>query len=73
MGAAEGYDIRREVLRVLLSKVADDTHPSGSMMDMIEEMLTPDEIPAYAEVLMEKIRRDRFPSLSMLERVAKLG
>jgi hypothetical protein len=67
------YDARREVLRVLLSKVADDPHPSTTMMDIVEGMLTPEELPAYAEVLMDKIRRDRFPSLSMLQRVARLG
>lgn len=71
--AAEQYDIHREVLRVLLSKVAADPYPSGTMMDMVEQMLEPDEIPAYAEILMDKIRRDRFPSLGMLQRVAKLA
>jgi hypothetical protein len=71
--AARQYDVRREVLKVLLGKVAEDPYPSGTMMDMIEEMLEPDEVPAYAEVLMDKIRQDRFPSFGMLERVAKLG
>jgi hypothetical protein len=73
MAGNERYDVRREVLRVLLSKIADDPYPSGTMMDMVEQMLEPAEVPAYAEVLMDKIRRDRFPSLNMLERVAKLG
>lgn len=73
MAGNQQYDVRREVLKVLLSKIADDPYPSGTMMDMVEQMLTPDEVPAYAEVLMDKIRRDRFPSLNMLERVANLG
>ncbi|HEX6876273.1 MAG TPA: hypothetical protein VF165_11495 [Nocardioidaceae bacterium] len=71
--AAEQYDVHGEVLRVLLSKVQADPYPSGTMMDMIEQMLEPDQVPAYAEILMEKIRRDRFPSLEMLQRVAKLA
>ena len=71
--AAEPDDVNREVLRVLLSKVEADPYPSATMMDMIEQMLEPDQVPAYAEVLMEKIRRDRFPSLGMLQRVAKLA
>lgn len=73
MAGNQQYDVRREVLKVLLSKIADDPYPSGTMMDMVEQMLAPDEVPAYAEVLMDKIRRDRFPSLNMLERVANLG
>ena len=67
------YDVRREVLRVLLTKIAEDPYPSGTMMDMAEQMLEPDEIPAYAEVLMDKIRGDRFPSYGMLNRVANLA
>lgn len=67
------YDVRREVLRVLLAKIAEDPYPSGTMMDMAEQMLEPDEIPAYAEVLMDKIRGDRFPSYGMLNRVANLA
>lgn len=66
------YDVRREVLRVLLAKIAEDPYPSGTMMDMAEQMLEPDEIPAYAEVLMDKIRGDKFPSYGMLNRVANL-
>lgn len=71
--AAERYDIQGEVLRVLLSKVRAEPYPSATMMDMIEQMLEPDQVPAYAEVLMEKIKGDRFPSLEMLQRVAKLA
>lgn len=73
MAQGQQYDVRREILKMLLSKIADDPYPSGTMMDMAEQMLEPDEIPAYAEVLMDKIRRDRFPSLGMLNRVANLG
>lgn len=67
------YDVRREMLRLLLSKVADDPYPSTTMLDMIEEMLTPEEVPAYAELLMQKIRRDRFPSVPMMNRLAKFA
>lgn len=70
--AKDGNDVRREVLRVLMGKVASDDYPSTTMLDMIESMLTPDEVPAYAELLMEKIRRDRFPSIPMLNRVMSL-
>lgn len=73
MARNDQYDVRREILRVLLSKIADDPYPSGTMMDMVEGMLEPDEVPAYAELLMDKLRRDRFPSFDMLQRVANLG
>ena len=41
-------------------------------MDMIEELLGPDELASYAQVLMEKIRADRFPSVSLMARVQGL-
>lgn len=71
--AAEQSDIQGELLRVLLSRVQAERHPSATMMDMVEQMLEPDQVPAYAEILMEKIRNERFPSLQMLQRVARLA
>lgn len=70
--AKDGYDVRVEVLRMLMGKVANDAYPSATMLDMIESMLTPNEVPAYAELLMEKIRRDRFPSIPLMNRVSQL-
>jgi hypothetical protein len=72
MARDEQYDVRLEMLRVLLSRVANDPYPSATMLDMIEQMLTPDEVPAYAEMLMEKIRGDRFPSIPLMNRVMAL-
>jgi hypothetical protein len=73
MASGSEYDVRREVLRMLMGKVAEDNYPSATMLDMIEQMLSPDEVPAYAELLMQKIRDDRFPSIPLLNRVMALG
>lgn len=72
MARDEQYDVRKEMLRVLMQKVANDQYPSTTMLDMIEEMLTPDEVPAYAELLMERIRGDKYPSIPMMKRVRDL-
>jgi hypothetical protein len=72
MASGSEYDVRREVLRMLMGKVAEDNYPSATMLDMIEQMLSPDEVPAYAELLMQKIRDDRFPSIPLLNRVMAL-
>ena len=71
-GDQEEFDVRAELLQLLLEKVADDTYPSSTQMDMIEELLGPDELASYAQVLMEKIRADRFPSVSLMARVQGL-
>jgi hypothetical protein len=70
--AAEQYDARRELLGFLLDRVQGDRYPSVAMMDLIEELMSPDERPVYAQVLMEKIRRERWPSLSLIRRLLAL-
>jgi hypothetical protein len=71
--SAESNDVRRQLVELLLSKVEGDRYPSVTMMNLVEELMTPDEVPVYAQVLMDKIRADRFPSVSMMLRVRELG
>ena len=68
---AQRYDARRELIRALLDKVQDDPYPSATMLDTIESLLEPREVPAYAEELLDRIREDRFPSIEMIRRVQK--
>jgi hypothetical protein len=63
---------RAAMLDLLLSKVKDDKYPSESMLDLLEQMLTPEELPAYAGVLMDKIANDTYPSASMMKRIVSL-
>lgn len=65
-------ETRKQLLQVLLDTVADDQYPSTTMLDLIEELLTPEEVPAYANVLLEKIRNERFPSTAMMARLRDL-
>ena len=69
MARGEQYDVRSEMLGALLEKIESDRYPSTTMLDMIEEMLTPEEVPVYAEALLGRIRSDRFPSIPMMARL----
>ena len=71
-GNGEELDVRGEVVDLLLEKIASDRNPSVTMMNMVEELLAPDDVPAYAAVLMDKVKTDRFPSYSMLRRLIGL-
>jgi hypothetical protein len=71
--AESQYDVRKELLKNLMSKVEDDPYPSLTMLDLIEELLTPDEVPGYARVLLSKVADERFPSVSMLGRIRDLA
>jgi hypothetical protein len=70
---AEQFDARRELLKVLLTRVQRDRFPSSTMMDLIEQLMGPDERSIYAQVLMEKIQQDPHPSYPMMQRVLALG
>jgi hypothetical protein len=70
--SGKGVDVRGEVVDLLLEKIASDRNPSVTMMNMVEELLAPDDVPAYMEVLMDKVKTDRYPSYSMLRRILAL-
>ena len=63
---------RGALMTTLMEKVRDDPYPSSTMLDLIEQMLTEEEIPAYVLFLQEKIAADRFPSMSMIKRLTDL-
>ena len=69
---ADQYDVRKELLDSLIRKVDAEPFPSLTMLDMIEELLTPDDVPAYAQMLMRKVEDEQFPSVSMLHRISQL-
>jgi hypothetical protein len=71
--AERQIDPRSELLRSLMRKVADDPYPSTTMMDTIEELLTPEDVPAYAKVLLRHIDNDQFPSTPMIDRLRNLS
>ena len=73
MAKKREIDVRGQILELLMDKVAEDKYPSSTMMDMIERMMGPDEVPLYATILMDKIRADRYPSVPMMRRLLQLG
>jgi hypothetical protein len=60
---------RAALLKSLMRKLEADPYPSSTMMDMVEELLTPDDVEPYVKLLLERIDNDNFPSISMLHRV----
>lgn len=42
------------------------------MMDTIEQLLTPEEVPAYVVALQDKIRNETYPSIPMIQRLRAL-
>jgi hypothetical protein len=57
---------------ILLKKVQEERHPSSTHMAMIEQVIPPQLLPRYVEVLLEKIAQDNNPSISMLHRLHRV-
>lgn len=69
----ERYSPRDQLLATLLQKVAEDTYPSSTMLDLVEENLQPQHVPVYSEILLAKIRADTYPSLDLIRRLSALA
>jgi len=65
-------DARAELVATLLEKIKEDNYPSTTMLDLVEELLTPEEMPAYVVFLQERVRNERYPSIPLLQRLTAL-
>ena len=65
-------DARAELIATLMQKVHDDQYPSSTMLDLIEELLTPEETPTYVVFLQDRIRSEKYPSIPLLKRLTAL-
>ena len=66
---AENSDAQGQLVHLLLGKVEQDTYPSTTMLDLIEEIVTSDNRGDYIRVLWNKVRDDTYPSLALMTRL----
>jgi hypothetical protein len=57
---------------VLMKRVREDRYPSSTDMDLIEQIIPPQLLPRYVEVLLDKVAQDQRPSISMLHRLDRV-
>jgi hypothetical protein len=65
----KSVDVRGELVELLLQKIASDRRPSATMMNLVEQLLAPDDVPVYVGVLMDKVKTEKYPSLSIIRRL----
>ena len=58
---SEEIDVRGEVVDLLNERIASDRDPSITMLNIVEQLLTPDDVPAYTAVLMDKVKTREAP------------
>jgi hypothetical protein len=62
------------VAQLLIDSVGRAKYPSQAQMDLIEAQLaTPEAAAEYLEMLMEKVRAERYPSVTMLRRMQRIA
>lgn len=66
-------DAREWLVAFLLEKVREDPYPSTTHLDLIEQLIPRHMVPEYLAVLMDKVERDRFPSIPMLRRMKRVA
>ena len=57
---------------ILLEKVREERYPSSTQLTIIEEVLPPQLLSRYVEVLLEKVAQDERPSIPMLQRIQRV-
>jgi hypothetical protein len=65
-------EARAVVAGVLLKRVREERYPSATELSLIEEIIPPQLLPRYVDVLLEKIAQDTRPSISMLHRINRV-
>ena len=69
-------DVRSQIQDALYSslidKIRNDTYPSTTMMDAVEDGMNDDQLADYAEALLEKVQNDQYPSIDLMRRLAAL-
>jgi hypothetical protein len=57
---------------LLFEKIRQDRYPSATQMTLLEQVLPPRLLPAYVEVLLDKVAEDDRPSIPMIRRIQRL-
>ena len=66
-------DVQTALAQVILARVREDNYPSTTQMDLLEQIIPPDLVRDYVNVLLEKVLVTRWPSISMLRRLQRVA
>jgi hypothetical protein len=73
MAEDRGRDLQARYYAYLLDRVRADRYPSTAMLNMIEQGGNDEERAELVDLLIEKAEDDRFPSIPMLQRLARIA
>ena len=64
--------LQERFAEMLLDRIRRENYPSGTHMDMLESVASPQVMVEYILHLMEKIEADEHPSIPMMRRTQRL-
>jgi hypothetical protein len=65
-------EARAVLAGMLLNRVKQDRYPSSTEMTLIEEIIPPQLLPRYVDVLLEKLAQEDRPSITMIHRIRRV-
>jgi hypothetical protein len=65
-------EARAVLAGMLLNRARQETYPSATELSLIEEVIPPQLLPRYVEVLLEKVAQENRPSISMIHRIRRV-
>ena len=66
------HEAQTALARVLLERLREDTYPSYTHMEILEQVLPRSLQREYLSVLLEKVIADTQPSITMLRHIARV-
>jgi hypothetical protein len=69
----EQIDPHRHYWDALLERVSRDPYPSTMMLDLLERDMHAEDRPRLVAALVAKAEADRYPSPSLVKRIARIA
>jgi len=69
---ASRLEAQTALARVLLEHVRRDKHPSTTQMSILEQVIPPQLVDDYLNVLLDKVAGESAPSIPLLRRLQRI-
>jgi hypothetical protein len=65
-------EARAVLAGMLLKRVKEERYPSPTELSLIEEIIPPQLLPRYVDVMLDKLAQESRPSISMIHRLSRV-
>jgi hypothetical protein len=65
-------EARAVLAGMLLKRVREERYPSPTELSLIEEIIPPQLLPRYVDIMLDKMAQESRPSISMIHRLRRV-